>query len=98
MSGVFHSLVELVVGAGFEPAKAVLADLQSAPFGQLGNPTVFGDPSGIRTRVASVKGWCVRPLHYGAISLIGQKRLVPLGNESSLSASKKTYRVRAILH
>ena len=29
----------LVVGAGFEPAKAVLADLQSAPFGQLGYPT-----------------------------------------------------------
>gem|GEM_PF-6943607 len=56
------------MGAGFEPAKAVLADLQSAPFGQLGYPTVFGDPSGIRTRVASVKGWCVRPLHYGAIS------------------------------
>ena len=29
----------MVVGAGFEPAKAVLADLQSAPFGQLGYPT-----------------------------------------------------------
>ena len=29
----------MVVGAGFEPAKAVLADLQSAPFSQLGNPT-----------------------------------------------------------
>ena len=29
----------MVVGAGFEPAKAVLADLQSAPFGQLGNPS-----------------------------------------------------------
>ena len=26
-----------------------------------------GDPNGIRTRVASVKGWCVRPLHYGAV-------------------------------
>ena len=27
---------------------------------------MIGDPNGIRTRVASVKGWCVRPLHYGA--------------------------------
>ncbi len=27
----------LVERAGFEPAKAMLADLQSAPFGQLGN-------------------------------------------------------------
>ena len=26
-------------GEGFEPSKAVPADLQSAPFGQLGNPS-----------------------------------------------------------
>ena len=32
---------KMVVGAGFEPAKAVLADLQSAPFGQLGYPTIY---------------------------------------------------------
>ena len=25
-------------GEGFEPSKAMLTDLQSAPFGQLGNP------------------------------------------------------------
>ena len=29
----------MVEGAGFEPAKALPADLQSAPFGQLGNPS-----------------------------------------------------------
>ena len=29
----------MVVGTGFEPVKAQLTDLQSVPFGQLGNPT-----------------------------------------------------------
>ena len=31
----------MVEGEGFEPSKAVPADLQSAPFGQLGNPSVL---------------------------------------------------------
>ena len=31
----------LVEGTGFEPVKAVPADLQSAPFGQLGNPSIY---------------------------------------------------------
>jgi hypothetical protein len=29
---------KLVEGDGFEPSKAMLADLQSAPFGHSGNP------------------------------------------------------------
>jgi hypothetical protein len=33
-----HFVVE---GTGFEPVKAVLTDLQSVPFGQLGNPSKF---------------------------------------------------------
>ena len=32
-------LSHLVEGTGFEPVKAVLTDLQSVPFGQLGNPS-----------------------------------------------------------
>jgi hypothetical protein len=31
----------MVEGTGFEPVKAEPADLQSAPFGQLGNPSIF---------------------------------------------------------
>ncbi len=29
----------MVVGEGFEPSKSMTADLQSAPFGRVGNPT-----------------------------------------------------------
>ena len=32
---------KMVEGEGFEPSKAVPADLQSAPFGQLGNPSTM---------------------------------------------------------
>ena len=32
----------MVEGTGFEPVKAQLTDLQSVPFGQLGNPSIFG--------------------------------------------------------
>jgi hypothetical protein len=41
----------MVEGEGFEPSKAVPADLQSAPFGQLGYPSnFFGADDGTRTR------------------------------------------------
>jgi hypothetical protein len=41
----------MVEGEGFEPSKAVPADLQSAPFGQLGYPSSFyGADDGTRTR------------------------------------------------
>ena len=33
-------IIKMVVGDGFEPSKAVLADLQSAPFGRSGIPPV----------------------------------------------------------
>ena len=37
----FFTLVKLMVeGTGFEPVKAMLTDLQSVPFGQLGNPSM----------------------------------------------------------
>ena len=39
----FCRMVLLVGGEGFEPSKAMLTDLQSAPFGQLGNPPSGGD-------------------------------------------------------
>ena len=31
----------MVEGTGFEPVKSQTTDLQSVPFGQLGNPTMF---------------------------------------------------------
>ena len=31
----------MVEGTGFEPVKAEPTDLQSVPFGQLGNPSIF---------------------------------------------------------
>ena len=31
----------LVEGRGFEPLKSMTTDLQSAPFGQLGNPSIL---------------------------------------------------------
>jgi hypothetical protein len=40
----------VVERAGFEPAKALPADLQSAPFGQLGNLSSIGGPTWDRTR------------------------------------------------
>ena len=39
----------LVEGGGFEPPKAQLTDLQSAPFGHSGNPRYFGAGGGNRT-------------------------------------------------
>ena len=33
--------VKMVEGTGFEPVKAKPTDLQSAPFGQLGNPSMY---------------------------------------------------------
>ena len=36
-----HPNKKMVEGEGFEPSKAVPADLQSAPFGQLGNPSWY---------------------------------------------------------
>ena len=38
---VYSKFKNLVEGTGFEPVKAVLTDLQSVPFGQLGNPSIF---------------------------------------------------------
>ena len=35
-----HFRIKLVEGDGFEPSKAELTDLQSVPFGQLGNPSI----------------------------------------------------------
>ena len=37
---------KMVVGDGFEPSKAVLADLQSAPFGRSGIPPKFSYGAG----------------------------------------------------
>ena len=43
-------LIKLVEGGGFEPPKAQLTDLQSAPFGHSGNPRYFyGAGGGNRT-------------------------------------------------
>ena len=39
----------MVEGGGFEPPKAQLTDLQSAPFGHSGNPRYFGAGGGNRT-------------------------------------------------
>ena len=36
-----HIIFKLVEGIGFEPMKAQLTDLQSVPFGQLGNPSIL---------------------------------------------------------
>ena len=36
-----HPLIQLVEDGGFEPPKAMLTDLQSAPFGRSGNPPFF---------------------------------------------------------
>ena len=41
--------INLVEGGGFEPPKAQLTDLQSAPFGHSGNPRYFGAGGGNRT-------------------------------------------------
>jgi hypothetical protein len=43
---------KLVEETGFEPVKAMPADLQSAPFGQLGNSSksFYGAGDGTRTR------------------------------------------------
>lgn len=40
----------MVEGAGFEPAKAKPADLQSAPFSHSGTPPSNGADDGTRTR------------------------------------------------
>jgi hypothetical protein len=40
---------KLVEGAGFEPAKALPTDLQSAPFGRLGIPPCLGAQGRNRT-------------------------------------------------
>ena len=49
----------MVVGDGFEPSKAVPADLQSAPFSHSGIPPglfTIGAGNGSRTRVSSLEG------------------------------------------
>ncbi len=70
-------LCGMVERAGFEPAKAMPADLQSAPFGQLGylsirNLCVFGRGGGIRTpntRIWSplLYRWSYAPLYSSLI-------------------------------
>ncbi len=54
----------MVVGEGFEPSKAVPADLQSAPFGHSGTP-----PLGLLTYVATlVKCGADNNKHFRAVN------------------------------
>ena len=53
----------MVVGDGFEPSKAVLADLQSAPFSHSGIPP-NGAGKGGRTPLTSLEGWCTADMPY----------------------------------
>ena len=55
----------MVVGDGFEPSKAVLADLQSAPYGRSGiPPKLNGAGKGGRTPITSLEGWCTAVMPY----------------------------------
>ena len=59
----------MVEGAGFEPAKALPADLQSAPFGQLGNPSTektiyYGAGGGTRIHNLSITSRVLYQLSY----------------------------------
>ena len=63
----------MVAGGGFEPPKASLADLQSAPFGRSGIQPhkIFvsqgigtGAGNGSRTRISSLEGWCTAVMPY----------------------------------
>ena len=69
----------MVVGDGFEPSKAVLADLQSAPFGHSGIPPVFGAGNGGRTRITSLEGWCTAVMPYPQYGHFNQR---PTGIDS----------------
>ena len=53
----------MVVGDGFEPSKAVPADLQSAPFSHSGIPP-NGAGKGGRTPLTSLEGWCTADMPY----------------------------------
>jgi hypothetical protein len=53
-----------VEGEGFEPSKAVPADLQSAPFGQLGYPSNCGADDGTRTRNLLITSQLLYQLSY----------------------------------
>ena len=56
----------MVVGDGFEPSKAVPADLQSAPFSHSGIPP-NGAGKGGRTPLTSLEGWCTADMPYPQI-------------------------------
>ena len=56
----------MVVGDGFEPSKAVPADLQSAPFSHSGIPP-NGAGKGGRTPLTSLEGWCTADMPYPLI-------------------------------
>ena len=61
---------KMVAGGGFEPPKASLADLQSAPFDRSGIQPYFmcgigtGAGNGSRTRISSLEGWCTAVMPY----------------------------------
>ena len=57
---------KMVVGDGFEPSKAVPADLQSAPFSHSGIPP-DGAGKGGRTPLTSLEGWCTADMPYPLI-------------------------------
>ena len=54
----------LVEGAGFEPAKALPTDLQSAPFSHLGIPPQYGADDGTRTRNLLITSQLLYQLSY----------------------------------
>ena len=63
----------MVVGDGFEPSKAVPADLQSAPFSHSGIPP-NGAGKGGRTPLTSLEGWCTADMPYPQFGTDGGSR------------------------
>ena len=57
----------MAVPKGFEPSISGVTGRHVKP---LHHGTAFGDPSGTRTRVASVKGWCVNRFTMGPRSIL----------------------------
>ena len=73
---------------GFEPPKALPADLQSVPFGHSGNPPYmkFGAGGRIRTPDLLITNQLLYQLSYTSIS--PANRIIP---ELSLNVNKKVY-------